>query len=58
MKAVEDRYIEIVDIWEEGDGNQNVTFVKRKLEKIMREIIADGRMAGHQHYGFKLQANP
>jgi hypothetical protein len=36
-------------------ADQDVTFVKRKLEKVMRELIADPRMAGHQHLGFKLQ---
>ncbi len=45
-------------MWEDGDGDQDVTVVKRKLEKIMRKLIADERMAGHRHYGFKLQANP
>ena len=58
MRAVEDGGIEIIDMWEEGDGDQDVTFVKRRLEKILRELMADERMAGHQHYGFKLQANP
>ena len=43
----------IIDMWEEGGGDQDVTFVKRKLEKVMRELIADPRMAGHQHLGFK-----
>jgi len=57
MKAVEEGDIEIIDMWEEGDGDQDVTFVKRKLEKVMRELIADPRMAGHQHLGFKLQCN-
>ena len=33
MHAVEEGDIEIIDIWEEGDGDQDVTFVKRKLEK-------------------------
>ena len=36
MKAVEEGDIEIIDMWEEGDGDQDVTFVKRKLEKVMR----------------------
>ena len=58
MHAVEEGDIEIIDMWEEGDGDQDVTFVKRKLEKVLRELMADPRMAGHQHYGFKLQANP
>ena len=29
MKAVEEGDIEIIDMWEEGDGDQDVTFVKR-----------------------------
>ena len=58
MHAVEEGDIEIIDMWEEGDGDQDVTFVKRKLEKVLRELMADPRLAGHQHYGFKLQANP
>ena len=33
MHAVEEGDIEIIDMWEEGDGDQDVTFVKRKLEK-------------------------
>ena len=28
MKAVEEGDIEIIDMWEEGDGDQDVTFVK------------------------------
>jgi hypothetical protein len=47
----------IIDMWEEGGGDQDVTFVKRKLEKVMRELIAYPRMAGHQHLGSKLQCN-
>ena len=58
MHAVEEGDIEIIDMWEEGDGDQDVTFVKRKLEKVLRELMTDPRLAGHQHYGFKLQANP
>ncbi len=27
-------------LWEEGDGDQDVTFVKGKLEKVMRELMA------------------
>ena len=33
MHAVEEGDIEIIDMWEGGDGDQDVTFVKRKLEK-------------------------
>ena len=57
MRAIEEGDIEIIDMWEEGDGDQDVMFVTRKLEKLLRELIADERMAGHQHFGFKLQTN-
>ena len=43
MHAVEEGDIEIIDVWEEGDGDQDVTFVKRKLEKVLRELMADPR---------------
>ena len=33
MQVLEEGDIEIIDMWEEGDGDQDVTFVKRKLEK-------------------------
>ena len=36
MHAVEEGDIEIIDMWEEGDGDQDVTFVQRKLEKVLR----------------------
>ena len=39
MHAVEEGGIEIIDMWEEGDGDQDVTFVKRKLEKVLRELM-------------------
>ena len=39
MHAVEEGDIEIIDMWEEGDGDQDVTFVKRKLEKVLRELM-------------------
>ncbi len=33
MRAVEDGDIEVIDMWEEGDGLQDNTFVKRKVSK-------------------------
>ena len=39
MPDVEEGDIEIIDMWEEGDGDQDVTFVKRKLEKVLRELM-------------------
>jgi hypothetical protein len=54
MRAVEDGDIEVLDMWEEGDGLQDNTFVKRKVSKVLMELLSDERMAGRQHFGFKL----
>ncbi len=37
MQEVEDSDIEVIDVWEEGDGIQEVSFVKRKVAKLMRK---------------------
>jgi hypothetical protein len=50
----EDSNIEVLDLWEEGDGLQDNTFVKRKASAVLMELISDERMAGRQHFGFKL----
>jgi hypothetical protein len=53
----EDGDIEVIDMWEEGDGFQDVSFVKRKVAKVLMELLSDERMAGRQHFGFKLSTN-
>ena len=35
MLAVEDGDIEVIDVWEEIDGIQDVSFVKRKVAKVL-----------------------
>jgi hypothetical protein len=57
MQAVEDGDIKVIDMWEEGDGLQDVSFVKRKVAKVWMELLSDERMAGRQHFGFKLSTN-
>ena len=57
MLAVEDGDIEVINVWEEGDGIQDVSFVKRKVAKVLMELLSDERMAGRQHFGFKLSTN-
>jgi hypothetical protein len=57
MRAVEEGDIEVIDMWEEGDGHQDNTFVKRKVSKVLMELLSDERMAGHQHFGFKLSTD-
>ena len=48
---------EVIDVWEEGDGLQDNTFVKRKVSKVLMELLCDERMAGSQHFGFKLSTD-
>ena len=52
-RAIDDGDFEIIDMWKEGDGRQEVKLYKRNLEKVVRELMADSRLAGSQHFGFK-----
>ncbi len=54
MRAVEEGDIEGIDMWEDGDGPQDNTLVKRKMSKELMELLSDERMAGHRRFGFKL----
>ncbi len=54
LRAIEDGDIEVLDLWEEGDGLQDNTFVKRKASKVLMELISHERMAGRQHFGYQL----
>lgn len=57
MRCIEDEDIQIIDLWEEGDGNQEVLLYKRSAIKVLRELISDERLAGCQHFGFKEYKN-
>lgn len=57
MKAIEEGDIEVIDLWEDGDGQQDVRLYKRPALKVLRELLSDERLAGHQHFGFKLYKN-
>ena len=54
MLAIEEGNIEVIDLWEYGEGNQDVMLYKRPAIKVLRELLSDERLAGHQHFGFKL----
>ena len=53
MKAVADGDVEIHDLWKEGDGDQEVKLFTRDVEKVLRELLGDIRLAGNQHFEFK-----
>jgi hypothetical protein len=58
MRAVAgDGEMDVLDMWQEGDGVQDVRFFKRKVEVVLRELIADARLEGCQHFAFKEYKN-
>ena len=46
MRAVAYGEMDIHDMWQEGDGQQDVRFFKRKVEVVLLELLADERLAG------------
>ena len=57
MKAVADGDVEIHDMWKPGDGSQTLQFFKRNVENVLRELLADIRLAGNQHFEYKEYRN-
>ena len=56
MHAVADG-MAVHDMWQEGDGEQDVRFFLRKVEDVVRELVADERLEGCQHFAFKEYKN-
>jgi hypothetical protein len=50
--------LEIISMRVEGDGAQNPKLFKRPIEKVMRELIGDMRLAGKQQYAFQEYKDP
>ena len=44
--------IQIINMTVEGDGDQVLELFKRPVEKVLRELMADMRLAGHEHFVF------
>ena len=57
QQAIDIGDIDVTDFWQEGDGEQDVKFFCRKVEKVLRELLSDERLAGCQHFGFKEYKN-
>ncbi len=47
MRAVEDGDIKVIDLWEEGDGLQDNTFIKCKASIVLMELITDEHIADY-----------
>jgi hypothetical protein len=53
--------VQITDMHAEGDGldgEQVLELFKRPVEKVLRELMADMRLAGCQHFGFQEYKDP
>ena len=57
MRAVDTGETEVHDMWAQGDGEQDVRFYMRNVESVVRELLADERLAHHQHFAFKEYKN-
>ena len=38
--------MDILDTWQEDDGEENVRFFKWNIESVLRDLLADERLAG------------
>ena len=47
--AVEHINTDILDIWKEGNCEQDVRFLKQSVETVLQELLADKLLAGCQH---------
>jgi hypothetical protein len=52
MRCLEAGDIDVIRLREEGDRNQLVQLFKQPDLKILRELLADERLAGLQHFAF------
>ena len=44
--------VQIINMHTEGDGEQVLDLLRRPMEKVLRELVADMRLAGSQHFAF------
>jgi hypothetical protein len=58
MRAISEGAIEVHDMWVDGDGSQDVCFFRRPVLKVLRELMGDARLAGHQYFAFKEYKDP
>jgi hypothetical protein len=56
--SIESCDLEIISMHQEGDGNQKLELFKRPVEKVLRELVGDIRLAGCQHFAFKEYLDP
>ncbi len=50
--------VQIINMHAEGDGEQVLELFRRPVEKVLRELMAEMRLAGYQHFGFQEYKDP
>ena len=56
--AIDGGDLQIISMRMEGDGPQNPELFMRPVEKVLRELVGDMRLAGHQHFAFHEYKDP
>jgi hypothetical protein len=56
--AIDSGDLKVINMHKEGDGPQILELFARPVEKVLRELVADMRLAGHQHFAFREYKDP
>ncbi len=51
--SIDSGNLEIITLYQEGDGAQKLDLFKRPVEKVLRELMGDIQLAGYQHFALK-----
>ena len=51
--AIEESYLEVFDVTEDDGCDQEVRLFKRPAGRVLKELLANPRLAGCQHFAFK-----
>ena len=56
--AIDSGDLQVINMHKDGDGPQVLELFKRPVEKVLRELVGDLRLAGHQHFAFHEYKDP
>ena len=56
--AIDSGDLQVINMHKDGDGPQVLELFARPVEKVLRELIGDLRLAGHQHFAFHEYKDP
>jgi hypothetical protein len=56
--AIDSGDLQVINMHKDGDGPQVLKIFARPVEKVLRELIGDLRLAGHQHFAFHEYKDP